>query len=138
MNVCNMMHAVSKKSYSFAGLGMLHHLWWDKVILSPLSLSKLGLEMALAEMGPFAMFGIKQVTVVLFRGTQGSLVHVFGCVMIPISLADDQLSMVDADRIFTPQPLRAPGYCRTPSGRAGGRTDGRAGGREVGRADKSR
>ena len=23
--------------------------------------------------------------------------------------------------IFTPQPLRAPGYCRTPSGRAGGR-----------------
>ena len=22
---------------------------------------------------------------------------------------------------FTPQPLRAPGYCRTPSGRAGGR-----------------
>ena len=23
--------------------------------------------------------------------------------------------------IFTPQPLRAPGYCRRPSGRAGGR-----------------
>ena len=28
--------------------------------------------------------------------------------------------------IFTPQPLRAPGYCRTPSGRAGGRAGGRA------------
>ena len=26
--------------------------------------------------------------------------------------------------IFTPQPLRAPGYCRTPSGRAGGRAAG--------------
>ena len=25
--------------------------------------------------------------------------------------------------IFTPQPLRAPGYCRRPSGRAGGRAD---------------
>ena len=26
--------------------------------------------------------------------------------------------------VFTPQPLRAPGYCRTPSGRAGGRAAG--------------
>ena len=34
--------------------------------------------------------------------------------------------------LFTPQPLRAPGYCRTPSGRAGGRTGGRAGGRAAG------
>ena len=27
-----------------------------------------------------------------------------------------------AEAIFTPQPLRAPGYCRTPSGRAAGQT----------------
>ena len=27
-------------------------------------------------------------------------------------------------RIFTPQPLRAPGYCRTPSGRVGGQAAG--------------
>ena len=26
--------------------------------------------------------------------------------------------------VFTPQPLRAPGYCRTPGGRAGGRAAG--------------
>ena len=32
--------------------------------------------------------------------------------------------------LFTPQPLRAPGYCRTPSGRAGGWAGGRAGGRQ--------
>ena len=25
--------------------------------------------------------------------------------------------------LFTPQPLRAPGFCRTPSGRVGGRAD---------------
>ena len=30
---------------------------------------------------------------------------------------------IKSDHIFTPQPLRAPGYCRTPSGRAGGRAD---------------
>ena len=28
---------------------------------------------------------------------------------------------VSTQTVFTPQPLRAPGYCRTPSGRAGGR-----------------
>ena len=32
------------------------------------------------------------------------------------------------DCIFTPQPLRAPGYCRRPSGRAGGRVGGQASG----------
>ena len=31
---------------------------------------------------------------------------------------------------FYPAALKAPGYCRTPSGRAGGRADGRAGGRQ--------
>ena len=32
-----------------------------------------------------------------------------------------QFAFVQA--VFTPQPWRAPGYCRTPSGRAGGRAD---------------
>ena len=35
------------------------------------------------------------------------------------SLMSDQFSIL----IFTPQPLRAPGYCGRPSGRAGGRAD---------------
>ena len=32
-----------------------------------------------------------------------------------------QFQMSRGISFFTPQPLRAPGYCRTPSGRAGGR-----------------
>ena len=51
-------------------------------------------------------------------------------VLIWMTSLDTKFLNILSDEPFYPAALKAPGYCRTPSGRAGGRADGRAGGRQ--------
>ena len=57
---------------------------------------------------------------------QWSVVHVLRMlaffVMFILLHGTDVHKIFRSRAIFTPQPLRAPGYCRTPSGRAAGQT----------------
>ena len=66
----------------------------------------------------------------------GAVVVQYGCIAhCALEFVADFVVVSKYTCPFYPAALKAPGYCRTPSGRAGGRAGGRAAG---GRADKPR